>query len=126
MDLEISHVGGPHQRWKVVDQYVVDHGLAGTTANRKSFYPGRCERRGILFVKMRTCNTVGETLERDWPIPEMRQNVWRDPPVEINDLALSEAVLREKYFVQVREGDFLFPNPNRSRSHTQILTRASG
>lgn len=72
------------------------------------------------------CDTVGETLERDRPIPEMRQNAWRDPLVEINDLAFSEAVLREKYFVQVRESDFLVPDPNRSRSHTQILTRVSG
>ena len=74
---------------------------------------------------MLTCNTVGETLERDRPIAEVGKNVWRDPLVEINDLAFSEAVLREKYFVQVRESDFLVPDPNRSRSHRQILARAS-
>jgi hypothetical protein len=48
---------------------------------------------------MLACYTVWEALERDWPIPEVGQNVWRDAPIEINDLAFSEAGLGKKYFV---------------------------
>ena len=99
MDLEISHIRRPYQRRKVVDQDVVDHRFTGATADRESSYPGRCERRGILFVKMLACNTVGEALERDRPIPQVGQNIWRDAPVEINDLAFSEGGFRKKYFV---------------------------
>ena len=72
---------------------------------------------------MPTLDAIGIALKRDRPIFDVRQYGGRNPAVKINDLSLSKAGFRIKYFVNVRKREFLVTDFDRARSHQRILPR---
>ena len=90
MQLQCRHVCGPCQRAHVVDENVIDSRAAFAPWNRESFYPIGREPRRIFFVERLVVNSVRVTLQRYWPILEMRQQILRDAFVIIDNVRLGD------------------------------------
>src|SRR5437660_10604689 len=86
MQFQLCDVRSPEQSPEVVDQNVIDVRTALVPRHRKRFHPFRGEAGRILLIKSSAENTVRIPFQGDWPIPEVRQKIWRDLPIVIRDV----------------------------------------
>src|SRR5207247_7733545 len=68
MQLQSRQIRQPRERAHVVDDDVVDLGLAAPSRHGEGLHPGGRKARRILLVEELASNSVGITLERHGPV----------------------------------------------------------
>jgi hypothetical protein len=101
VQLQIGHVGEPHERGQILHEAVVD--LAPLGGDRRGAHPLRPVRRALLLVEILGVDAVGIALERQRSPSQVRQQDGRDPRVVLDDLPLREADLGIEDLVEVDE-----------------------
>jgi hypothetical protein len=91
VDLQVGHICRPDERGQIVDQNVVDYRFFTGSRDGIGLNPPRRERWGVFFVKILAIDSVRESLHRDRPVLEVRQNIAANSSVIVDDLAFGES-----------------------------------
>src|SRR5688500_16202057 len=103
VEFECCIVRGPHERRQIVNQDVTNIS-AGCFASwyGSGLDPGGREGRCVFCIKSLAENAIREALERDRMIFQVREQVFGNLDVVVDDPGFSEACARIPYFVEVR------------------------
>src|SRR5207248_1405369 len=103
MKLDGGDAGAPHERGYVIDDEVVNVAWLHLPRHSHRFEPIRRKLRRVLFPECLAVDAVGESLERDWPVFEVRENERADVGVELDQCGLGEMGSRKERLLQIRD-----------------------